>query len=105
MIVVEKGFTKLVGATRGLPGQSYGSAYPRDVYRHKEEQYSQCMNSSRATIETLRRRAKIVTGIRRFFDERNYLAVETPQLARRPIPEAHIELFTTEYVPPEYRER
>jgi lysyl-tRNA synthetase class 2 len=61
------------------------------------------MSRKYAPIETLRRRAEIVAGIRRFFDDRNYLAVETPQLAPRPIPEAHIELFQTEYLPPEYR--
>jgi len=57
------------------------------------------------TIETLRRRAQIVSGIRRFFDDRGYLAAETPLLAERPIPEAHIELFGTEFLPPDYREQ
>ncbi|MFW5643000.1 MAG: amino acid--tRNA ligase-related protein [Alkalispirochaeta sp.] len=55
------------------------------------------------TIETLRHRAQIVSEIRRFFDDHGYLAVETPHLAERPIPEAHIELFETEFLPPEYR--
>ena len=55
------------------------------------------------TIEMLRRRAQIVAAVRRFFDDRGYLAVETPQLAERPIPEAHIELFETEFLPPDYR--
>jgi hypothetical protein len=45
--------------------------------------------------EMLRRRAAIVAAIRHFFDERDYLAVETPQLCATPIPEAHIELFAT----------
>jgi lysyl-tRNA synthetase class 2 len=46
-------------------------------------------------IPALRRRAHIVAAIRQFFDRRDYLAVETPQLCRSPIPEAHIELFET----------
>lgn len=46
-------------------------------------------------IETLRNRARTIAQIRRFFDERGYLAVETPQLCPQPIPEAHIDLFAT----------
>ncbi len=46
-------------------------------------------------LSLLRRRASIVAAIRAFFDRRGYLAVETPQLCRTPIPEAHIELFET----------
>lgn len=46
-------------------------------------------------LEALRTRARIIRDIRRFLDERGYLAVETPQLAATPIPEAHIELFST----------
>jgi elongation factor P--(R)-beta-lysine ligase len=45
--------------------------------------------------DALRRRAGIIAAIRHFFDRRDYLAVETPQLSATPIPEAHIELFTT----------
>ncbi len=46
-------------------------------------------------IPILRRRAAIVAALRRFLDRSGYLAVETPQLCRTPIPEAHIELFQT----------
>ncbi len=46
-------------------------------------------------IPFLRRRADIVASLRRFLDRSGYLAVETPQLCRTPIPEAHIELFQT----------
>ena len=46
-------------------------------------------------ISVLRRRAGIIAALRHFFDQRGYLAVETPQLCRTPIPEAHIELFET----------
>jgi lysyl-tRNA synthetase class 2 len=51
-------------------------------------------------IQFLARRAEVVAAIRRFFDERKYLSVETPLLAARPIPESHIELFATRYVSP-----
>lgn len=43
----------------------------------------------------LHKRARIVRTIRAFFDGRGYLAAETPQLATKPIPEAHLELFST----------
>lgn len=46
-------------------------------------------------MERLRRRAAIVRSIREFFDERGYLAVDTPILARAPIPEAHIKPLRT----------
>lgn len=47
-------------------------------------------------FDILRRRAAILQSIRSFFDTRGYLAVETPSLAHRPIPEAHIALFRTQ---------
>ncbi|TVR67519.1 MAG: elongation factor P--(R)-beta-lysine ligase [Spirochaetaceae bacterium] len=46
----------------------------------------------------MRARAEIVRRIRAFFDHRGYLAAETPQLTRTPIPEAHIELFATDLI-------
>jgi len=52
-------------------------------------------------IESFRKRAEIVRSIRRFFDERGYLAAETPLLAATPIPEAHLELFRTELLEPD----
>ena len=42
-------------------------------------------------IETLKRRAEIVRGIRRFFDERGFLEVETPVRIAAPAPECHID--------------
>lgn len=50
-------------------------------------------------VERLRQRAAIVRTIRSFFDTRGYLSVETPSLARTPIPESHIRLLGTELKP------
>ncbi len=47
--------------------------------------------------KTIRARARINRGIRRFFERRAYLEVETPRLVPDPIPERHIRLFETEY--------
>ena len=44
----------------------------------------------------LKRRAEMMSLIRRFFIERGYLEVETPSLGAAPIPEAFIEPITTE---------
>ena len=42
-------------------------------------------------IEILQARAKIVSGIRRFFDERGFVEVETPVRIAAPAPETHID--------------
>jgi lysyl-tRNA synthetase class 2 len=51
-------------------------------------------------LELLQERARIMKGIRRFFDERNYLEAGTPALAPNLIPESRIEAFETTYTPP-----
>lgn len=47
-------------------------------------------------IHNLRIRADILRLIRRFFDDRGYLEVETPIRGFAPIPEAHIDLIESE---------
>jgi lysyl-tRNA synthetase class 2 len=47
-------------------------------------------------LENLKRRAEIISLIRRFFVDHDYLEVETPSLAACPIPEAFIEPIVTE---------
>ena len=42
-------------------------------------------------LSLLRERAKIVRGIRRFFDERDFVEVETPVRIAAPAPETHID--------------
>jgi lysyl-tRNA synthetase class 2 len=50
--------------------------------------------------ELLRERARIFRNIRRFFDERNYLEVDTPLLSPSLIPETCLEVFETRRVMP-----
>ena len=50
--------------------------------------------------ETLANRAGIIRGIRRFFENRDYLEVDTPLLAPDLIPESCLEVFQTLYQKP-----
>ena len=45
----------------------------------------------------LRKRAKIIAGIRRFFDEKGFVEVETPLMVSQPGMEPHLEAFQTTY--------
>ncbi len=56
-------------------------------------------------LELLRERARIFRGIRRFFDARDYLEVDTPVLAPNLIPETCLEVFRTEYLAPKLSRR
>jgi len=52
------------------------------------------------SVDVARFRAETLRAIRSFFDERGYLEVDTPAMARSLIPEAHIEVFRTELADP-----
>jgi lysyl-tRNA synthetase class 2 len=51
-------------------------------------------------LEMLRARAAIIQNVRRFFDERGYLELDTPLLAPDLIPESCLEVFKTTLLPP-----
>lgn len=48
-------------------------------------------------IEISRARTRLLTEIRRFFENKQHLEIETPVLSPVKIPESHIELFSTCY--------
>ncbi len=52
-------------------------------------------------IETLQFRSECIKRIRSFFDKKNYLELDTPALSETLIPETCLEVFKTEYIPPE----
>ena len=45
-------------------------------------------------------RASVISSLRSFFDRRGYLEVDTPLLAPALIPEAHLEVYATEFLSP-----
>jgi lysyl-tRNA synthetase class 2 len=51
-------------------------------------------------INLLQTRAEIIRGVRAFFDEKNYLELDTPLLSPDLIPESCLEIFKTEYIAP-----
>ena len=52
---------------------------------------------TRSVQANLRKRARIIAGIRRFFDEKDFVEVETPLMVPQPGMEPHLEAFQTMY--------
>ena len=52
---------------------------------------------SRSVQTNLRKRARIIAGIRRFFDEKGFVEVDTPLMVPQPGMEPHLEAFQTTY--------
>ncbi|MGB1298259.1 MAG: elongation factor P--(R)-beta-lysine ligase [Psychrobium sp.] len=53
-----------------------------------------------ANIETLRARSKIIATIRRFFDDKGVMEVETPTLSQATVTDVHLHTFDTTFVGP-----
>lgn len=53
-----------------------------------------------ATIEVLKARSKIITNIRRFFDDKGVMEVETPILSQSTVTDVHLHTFDTTFVGP-----
>ena len=51
----------------------------------------------RSVQTNLRKRARIIAGIRRFFDEKGFVEVDTPLMVPQPGMEPHLEAFQTTY--------
>jgi lysyl-tRNA synthetase class 2 len=65
------------------------------------DKFQQCRYTFFVDKEFLQERAAIIRKVRRFFDEHDYLEVDTPLLAPDLIPESCLEVFETAYIPPE----
>jgi lysyl-tRNA synthetase class 2 len=64
------------------------------------DKFQQCPYTFFVDKELLQERAAIIRKVRRFFDDRDYLEVDTPLLAPDLIPESCLEVFETAYIPP-----
>jgi len=53
-----------------------------------------------ASIETLKKRGQVIKDIRKFFDARQVLEVETPSLSQATVTDVHLHAFETEFVGP-----
>ena len=69
----------LTKAIRPLPGKLLGGQEVKDVEERYRRRYLDLI-SNPETAEVFRKRAKIVSEVRRFFDERSYVEVETRML-------------------------
>jgi lysyl-tRNA synthetase class 2 len=58
------------------------------------------MNKNKIDLEILKRRQTVIPAVREFFSSRGYIEAETPLLTSAVIPEAPIELFSTNLVSP-----
>lgn len=54
------------------------------------------------TLENLKLRARVIRQIRNYFDDLNYLEVETPALQHSAVMDPHIKAFKTTYTTPDY---
>jgi lysyl-tRNA synthetase class 2 len=87
------GLMFLAKALRPPPGKFHGL---RDVERRYRQRYLDLI-ANRQVHETMRARSRIISGIRRFFDGRGYLEVDTPVLV--PVPAgAMAQPFVTEHL-------
>ena len=57
----------------------------------------EAVSLSQSVQTNLRKRARIISGIRRFFDEKGFVEVETPLMVPQPGMEPHLEAFQTVY--------
>lgn len=75
-----KSLRLIAKALRPLPSQWYGLVDVEERFRHREVDFA--VNEKMRTVIELR--AKVLKSIRRFFDERGFLEVETPILQSIP---------------------
>ncbi len=53
--------------------------------------------TDKSRLEILKKRAKIISSTRKFFEEKGFLEVETPSIAKTPDPNPNIETFKTTF--------
>ena len=98
---VRLGFNVAHGAKVGdiveVEGRLKGDVFHAVVLRVLVPSRSADGSLSQSVQANLRKRAKIIAGIRRFFDEKGFVEVETPLMVPQPGMEPHLEAFQTTY--------
>jgi lysyl-tRNA synthetase class 2 len=69
----------------------------RSVRNYEQGDWLRFHANERECIKNLRMRAKVLSAIRSFFTQRDFIEVETPYMLDAPGQEVHIEPFITEY--------
>ena len=98
---VRLGFNTVAEAKIGdiveVEGRLEGDVFHATVLRVLVPSRDGALPLTRDVQTNLRKRAKIIAGIRRFFDEKGFVEVETPLMVPQPGMEPHLEAFQTVY--------
>ena len=86
-----------IGDIVEVEGRLEGDVFHATVLRVLVPSRSTARALSQDVQTNLRKRAKIISGIRRFFDEKGFVEVETPLMVPQPGMEPHLEAFQTVY--------
>ena len=80
-----------------VEGRLEGDVFHASVLRVLVPSRSTAASLSQSVRANLRKRARVIAGIRQFFDEKGFVEVETPLMVPQPGMEPHLEAFQTTY--------
>ena len=80
-----------------VEGRLEGDVFHASVLRVLVPSRSTAASLSQSVRDNLRKRARVIAGIRQFFDEKGFVEVETPLMVPQPGMEPHLEAFQTTY--------
>ena len=80
-----------------VEGRLEGDVFHASVLRVLVPSRSTAASLSQSVRANLRKRARVIAGIRHFFDEKGFVEVETPLMVPQPGMEPHLEAFQTTY--------
>ena len=86
-----------VGDVVEVEGRLEDDVFDATVLRVLVPSRSTAASLSQSVQTNLRKRARIIAGIRRFFDEKGFVEVDTPLMVPQPGMEPHLEAFQTTY--------
>ena len=80
-----------------VEGRLEDDVFHASVLRVLVPSRSTAASLSQSVRANLRKRARVIAGIRHFFDEKGFVEVETPLMVPQPGMEPHLEAFQTTY--------